>query len=90
MTVTYRRANDLFRDLTAVGARNLLRGRQRGLMGKTRFARLTDALTADDGLAIELELVYGHAWGTGPRAARGEVRIDPAAIGRLRPGDRGS
>ncbi len=89
LTVTYRRANDLFRDLTAVGARNLLRGRQRGLMGKTRFARLTDALTADDGLAIELELVYGHAWGSGPRAARGEVRIDPAAIGRLRPGDRG-
>lgn len=88
LTVTYRRAGDLFRDLTAVGARNLLRGRPRGLMGKSRFGQFTEALTGDGGLAVELEVVYGHAWGAGPRASGGEVRIDPASIGRLRPGDR--
>lgn len=32
--------------------------------------------------AIELELVFGHAWGSGPRPAVGEFRVEPGAIGR--------
>ena len=35
-------------------------------------------------LAIELELVFGHAWGSGPRPDAGEFRVDPGAIGRRR------
>ena len=32
--------------------------------------------------ALNLELVYGHAWGVGPRAAGGEFHVDAGAIGR--------
>jgi len=31
--------------------------------------------------AIELELVFGHAWGSGPRPAAGEFRVEPGTIG---------
>ncbi len=86
VTITYERTGDLFRDLSAVGARNLLSGRHRGLTGKRRFERFEAALSGDDGPAVDVELVYGHAWGAGPRAPEGEFRIDAAAIGRSRPG----
>ena len=33
-------------------------------------------------IAIELELVFGHAWGSGPRPDTGEFRVDPGAIRR--------
>ena len=35
-----------------------------------------------DNLDIELELVFGHCWGGGPRPARGEFRFDAGQIGR--------
>ena len=35
-----------------------------------------------DNLDIELELVFGHCWGSGPRPARGEFRFDAGQIGR--------
>jgi malonyl-CoA O-methyltransferase len=35
-------------------------------------------------LDVELELVYGHCWGSGEGRSTGEVRIDPARIGRRR------
>ena len=34
-------------------------------------------------LSLDLELVYGHAWGSGPRPKPGEYRIEPGSIGRL-------
>ena len=33
-------------------------------------------------IAIELELVFGHAWGSGPRPDVGEFHVDLSAIGR--------
>jgi len=33
-------------------------------------------------LSAELELVYGHCWGGGPRPAGGEYRVDAGQIGR--------
>ena len=36
----------------------------------------------DDGLSVELEVVYGHCWGAGQSATTGEVRIAPDRIGR--------
>ena len=85
LTVSYRSTNDLFRDLKNTGARNCLTGRRRSLTGKDRFRAMNEKLEAlmDDGvLPVELELVYGHAWGGGPQQRAGEFRLDPAAITR--------
>jgi malonyl-CoA O-methyltransferase len=42
---------------------------------------LSDAFSAEKS-SLELELVYGHCWGPGPRAHDGGIRIDPAQITR--------
>jgi malonyl-CoA O-methyltransferase len=81
LSVRYRSAGALFRDLTAAGARNALRGRQRGLMGRNRFGRFTDALFAtDDDCALTLELVYGHCWGSGIRRVGADIAVDASKI----------
>ncbi len=87
LSVTYPDAAALFRDLTGSGARNCLADRGLSLTGKDRFAAMTSALHRGrkDGLIeLELELVYGHCWGSGPRVRDGEIRIAPARIGRRR------
>ena len=85
LNVSYKGTNALFRDLTLVGARNSLAGRTKSLTGKQRFrameARLRE-LSKDGLLELRLELVYGHAWGGGPRQPAGEYRIDPTQIER--------
>ena len=81
LAVSYRSAGALLRDLTTTGARNSLRNRQRGLMGRERFRRFTSAFFAGGGdRSLTLELVYGHCWGgeTNPRG--GEVAIDAGKI----------
>lgn len=35
-------------------------------------------------LALDFELIYGHCWGSGPRPAGGEFRVDAGDIGRHR------
>ena len=85
LTVSYRDHNALFRDLRAVGGRNALRERRKTLTGKDRFARMTASLDPERGRSpfeIELELVFGHAWGRGATLADGEFHISPAAIER--------
>lgn len=87
LTVTYRDTDALYRDLTNAGARNCLRGRRKGLTGKNRFHRMDTLLAAnmtDDVLTLRLELVYGHAWGGGPRLPENEFHVDPALISRRR------
>lgn len=90
LTVSYRSSEALMRDLTAAGARNSLAGRHPALTGKKRFARMRAALErrfGDAGLPLRLELVFGHAWGSGPAPAAGqdrEYRLDVTAIGRRR------
>jgi malonyl-CoA O-methyltransferase len=84
MTITYRDAGTLFRELTAMGARNSLRGRSRALTGKARFQRMLGELESgrrDGTLPMELELVFGHCFGAGPRLADNEVRVDADRIG---------
>ena len=34
---------------------------------------------------LDFELIYGHCWGSGPRAAAGEYRVPAGQIGRRRP-----
>ena len=84
MTVTYENPAALFRDLTAIGGRNCLQGRNPALVSKARFATMIDALGVanhQDRLKLKLELVYGHCWGSGPRAKPGDYRIDANRIG---------
>ncbi len=81
LTVSYRDSRRLFDDLTAVGARNALADRRRTLTGRGRFEAMRAALgQGDDPLRIELELVFGHCWGGGPRTRGGDVRIDAGSI----------
>jgi malonyl-CoA O-methyltransferase len=83
LDVTYRDTAALYRDLTRAGARNCLRGRRQTLTGKSRLRALDEHLAArmnDNVLSLRLELVYGHAWGGGPRGPSGEFRVDPRTI----------
>ena len=87
LTVTYPDAAAIFRDLTAMGGRNSRYSGSGGLTGGARYAAMLDALERcrEDGvLSLDLELVYGHCWGSGRPAATGEVRIDPGRIARRR------
>jgi malonyl-CoA O-methyltransferase len=87
LTVTYRDTAALYRDLTSAGGRNCLSGRKKTLTGKERFRAMDEALAdnMNDGvLSLKLELVYGHAWGSGPRQAQGEFHVDPTLITRRR------
>ncbi len=90
LTVSYRSSEAFLRDLTAAGARNSLARRHAALTGKERFARMRSALErrfGDAGLPLRLELVFGHAWGSGPVPVPGrdrEYRLDVADIGRRR------
>lgn len=84
LVVSYPDVDTLLRDLRAAGG-NALLARRPALTGKSRLGRVRAALAPDGGpLAVELELVFGHAWGSGPPSAPGEFRIDPGAIGRFR------
>ena len=85
LTVQYADPASLFRDLTQTGARNSLRERSRGLLGRRRFEKLVTELRGHGaGITLALELVYGHCWGTGPRDEPANYRIDAAQIGRRR------
>lgn len=87
MSLHYSDVDALFRDLTNAGARNSLIGRRRTLTPKQDLAALKRHLRQqmqDDALAMRLELIFGHAWGSGPATAAGEYRLDPAEITRRR------
>lgn len=85
LSVTYSNANALFRDLTAVGARNCLADRQRSLTGRVAFDRMRRQLESNPGaskIRFDLELVYGHCWGSGGYPGHADVRIDATSIPR--------
>ena len=65
LTLTYTELSGLLRELKDIGAHNVLPGRERGLMGKSRWARLTGAyeqFRRDGRLPATYEVLYGHAW----------------------------
>jgi len=83
--VSYADAGAMFRDLAGSGARNCLAARRPSLTGRGRFQRMLAALQAaraDRAIELELELIYGHCWGCGPRARDGEFRVPLDGIGR--------
>ncbi len=85
LTIRYESADKLFADLTRAGARNALADRARGLAGRASFAAMTAALADGGGkITLDLELVYGHCWGAGPKNDPGSYRIDASHIPRRR------
>ena len=85
LNVSYRDTASLFRDLTLIGARNSLAGRAKTLTGKGRFRNMDRQLSSrfrGGLLELRLEIVYGHAWGGGPRPAAGEYLVEAAQIQR--------
>ena len=81
LSVSYRSADALFRDLTAAGARNSLRNRQRGLLGRRRLRRFIDTFfSTGETRSLSFELVYGHCWGSGGRPGGGDIAIDADKI----------
>jgi malonyl-CoA O-methyltransferase len=85
LTVTYADSKALFQDLTATGGRNSLLHRDRSLAAARRFQAMTEHLEQQrqDGLlSVELELVFGHCWGSGALKAAAEVFVPATRIGR--------
>lgn len=82
LRVSYEKPEAFFADLTALGGRNSLQNRSRALTGKARFGAMKAALADAGTLTLDLELVYGHCWGSGTPPPGGEVRIDAVQIGQ--------
>lgn len=88
LAISYENTDTLFADLTRAGARNALSDRSRGLFGRDKFRGLADALakTGTDGkILLDLELVYGHCWGSGPKNDPANYEIDANRIPRRFP-----
>ncbi len=87
LRLTYRHAADLFADLRNSGARNCLADRRRGLLGRGDLDRLTrslDMMRIDGLIPVDLEIVYGHCWGSPPTGNMTEYAVDAGLIGRRR------
>lgn len=83
LTVRYQSSSKLFDDLTSVGARNTLQQRNPSLVGRHRFGQMLAALQGDRDdplIELDLELVYGHCWGSGARREPSSFSIDAARI----------
>jgi malonyl-CoA O-methyltransferase len=85
----YPDALTLMRELKAIGAHNVTRGRARGLTGRARLAAMTRAyevLRHDGKLPATWEIIHAICWGGEPRTraggAPGETLISPGAIRR--------
>jgi malonyl-CoA O-methyltransferase len=74
ITLTYDRVRELMRDLKAIGAHNVTRGRPTALSGKRRLAAVSanyERYRRDGKLPATFEVVYGHAWKPQPRTGPG-------------------
>jgi malonyl-CoA O-methyltransferase len=83
LSVSYTNSARLFADLTAVGARNALNQRAHSLTGKHRYGAMVAALddmAVDGNISLDLELVFGHCWGAGPKMDPANYRIDAGQI----------
>jgi len=86
LTVTYRRARDLMRDLKVLGARNATTRRPRGLVGRRRLAIVEQAYEVhrrDGRLPASYEVVHGHAWAPTQRPVEGGVAIPVSTIRKV-------
>lgn len=87
--VSYAGVERLAAELRAMGASNLSAGRNPGLTGRSRWARMQaayESLRGDDGrIPATVEIIYGQAWapgGAARRLANGEIAVPVGRIGR--------
>lgn len=86
--LTYEDVYTLMRDLKAIGAHNLTRGRPQGLTGKGRMQAMLsqyECYRVDGRIPATYEVIYGHAWGRDLDKRKGsshEVSIPLDAIRR--------
>tara|TARA_B100000902_G_scaffold121985_1_gene122067 strand:- start:793 stop:1644 length:852 start_codon:yes stop_codon:yes gene_type:complete len=83
LTINYKNINSLIDDLTNTGARNSLSNRGNHLRGKNKFTKFKENLSAMkvDGLInVELEIIYGHAWGADSQMNPNEFHFDASKI----------
>jgi len=83
LRIDYRNADRLSADLEACGARNALSSRSKALTGRHRYAAMLESLAdpaAGGSITLDLELVYGHCWGAGPKMDPLNYRIDARRI----------
>jgi len=70
LTMTYRDALTLMKDLKQIGAHNVMQGRSRHLTSKSQLKQMLAAyeqFRADGVLPASYEVVYGHAWAPVPQ-----------------------
>jgi len=87
LIVTFPGIIELQRDLEGSGARNCLQDRRQTLTGASRYRAMQREfhhIRKRSPVSLELELVYGHAWGRGPGMPAGEFHVEPGAIARHR------
>ena len=92
IVVGYTDTMALMRELKAIGAHNVTRGRARGLTGRRRLAAMTRAYESqrrDSLLPATYEVIHAISWGGERRAAMddlpGETFIAPQSIRRRKP-----
>ena len=90
VTLKYQRLNDFMKELKALGVVNAMKGRSKGLMGKSKLQVLHaeyETYRKNDRLPVTYEVVYGHAWGrdletTSAADSDGVISIPITSIGR--------
>lgn len=79
ITVTYNDLRRILIDLKNLGTQNIAKNRLKGLTGKTKFKKFTDAYEKfrnDEGLIpVTYEIIYGHAWGAKKANSKQEAEI---------------
>ncbi len=80
VTLTYADVRELMRDLKAIGAHNVTRGRPSALAGKSLLAKVVrnyEPARREGRLPATFEVIYGHAWKPAPRVGpTGRLVID--------------
>ncbi len=74
ITMTYRDAVTLMKELKQIGAHNVTRGRSRHMTGKSHLKKMLAAyeqFRTEGLLPASYEVVYGHAWAPGSPAITG-------------------
>ncbi len=72
ITLTYGDVRAVMQDLRDIGAHNATAGRSQGMLGKAKWARITqnyETLRRDGKLPATFEIIYGHAWRVPPKQA---------------------
>ncbi len=82
LNITYQNIAKLYRDITAMGARNCMRDRVPSLIGKNKFNRVINKLrnNTQDRIEINLQIIFGHAWSIARSNTNQEYYLDISQI----------